>query len=237
MKYLFLTILGLVLAFLVASPFFIKGVSLYMPLLAVGLAVALQKYVASLASYALIAFGKVFDVGDRIRIGNTKGDVRQIGLFHFILEEVGEDEKLGGELTGRLIHMPNAIVLDQPVLNYSKDYVKGRSRVHCEYIFDEVRIPLSPKSDVVKASRLLEDIIGQADAVYVAEAQRTFQDGYPDFLKEATDKSRTQVHLEPKHLWLKGKFVTPFRRRNELRTRITIEFLNQARNDPDVQLV
>ncbi len=236
MKYLFLLILGVVLAFLVASPFFIKGASLYIPLLAVGLAVALQKYVASLASYALITFGRVFDVGDRIRIGNVKGDVRQIGFVHFVLEEVGEDEKLGGELTGRLIHMPNATVLDQPVLNYSKDYVRGRSRVHCEYIFDEVRIPLTPKSDVVKASRVLEDIIGQADARYVSEAQQTFQDGYPDFLKEATERSRTQVHLEPQHLWLKGKFVTPFRHRNELRTGIIVEFLKQVKDDPDIQL-
>lgn len=64
-------------------------------------------------------------MGDRIRIGNTKDDVRHVGLLHTTLEEVGEDEKLGGELTGRLLYVPNLIILDQPVLNYSKDYSTG----------------------------------------------------------------------------------------------------------------
>ncbi|MBI4297817.1 MAG: mechanosensitive ion channel [Chloroflexi bacterium] len=236
MRYAILIILFLVVAFFAASPLFFKGVSIYMPLIAVALALALQKYVASIASYLLITFSRVFDVGDRVRIGNIKGDVRQVGLFHFILEEVGEDEKLGGELTGRLLHIPNLIVLDQPVLNYSKEYIKGSSRVQCDYIFDEVRIPLTPKSDVAKACHLLEDIISQADSKYVAEAQVAFRDGYPDFLKEAQEKSRTQIHIEPQHLWLKGKFVSPYRERNEMKTGILTEFLQRAKDESDIQL-
>jgi len=110
--------------------------------LAIGLSLALQKYMASFAGYFVIKSSNIFDVGDRIRIGSMKGDVKHIGLFHVILDEVGEDEKMGGELTGRIVHVPNLVVLDQPVLNFSKDYSIKEELISCGYIFDEIRIPL-----------------------------------------------------------------------------------------------
>ena len=111
---------------LVASTIFaalyVPQVAIYVPILTIGIALALQKFIASFIAYFLIIFSRIYELGDRIRIDNMKGDVRRIGLVHTVLQEVGEDEKLGGEVTGRLLHVPNLMVLDQSVLNYSKDY-------------------------------------------------------------------------------------------------------------------
>ena len=159
-----------------------------------------------------------------------------MGLLHTTREEVGEDEKLGGELTGRLMHVPNMLVLDQPVLNYSKDYSVQSQTIPSDYMFDEVRIPLTTDSNIEEASKLLEAILKSQDEAYLREAGRAFQDGYPQFLNEATNSPRVLIHVEPEHIWIKGKFVAPLRGRNDLRNRILLQFLKEVNTYSDIRV-
>ena len=206
------------------------------PILAVGIAVALQKYTASFFAYFVLTFTRIYTGGDRIRIGNIKGDVRRIGLMHTTLEEVGEDEKLGGELTGRIVHVPNLVILDQPVLNYSKAHSVYLKAIRSDYMFDEVRIPITTTSNVEKACQLLEKLIKTHDEPYMREADKMFKASYPKFFDEARGGPRVLVHVEPQHIWVKGKFVAPVRGRNDLRTRILLHFLREAAQTPDIRL-
>lgn len=231
-----LAILGGLLGGIVASIVFAPGTAIYVPFLAVGLALALQKYTASFFAFFVIRGSHIFDLGDRIRIGNVKGDVRQIGLLHFALEEVGEDEKLGGELTGRILRVPNLVVLDQAVLNYSKDYSVHHTAITSDYIFDEIRVPLTTSSNIEQGVKLLEGILRTRDARFVAEARQLFQDGYPEFLDEAEAGPRVLVSVEPQRIWVKGKFVTPVKERNEVRTGILMEFLKSIGNADNIKL-
>jgi len=228
-------VLALVAATILAA-IFLPQVAIYVPIIALALALALQKYTASFFAFFVITFSKIYDLGDRIRIGNTKGDVRHIGLLHTTLEEVGEDEKLGGELTGRLLYVPNLIILDQPVLNYSKDYSTGFKTIPSDYMFDEVRIPLTTDSNVEKASQLLENILKNQDEIYVKQAGQVFQDGYPSFLDEAMSGPRVLVFVEPQHIWIKGKFVAPVESRNDLRSSILLQFIKEVSANSDIKL-
>jgi small-conductance mechanosensitive channel len=220
----------------VIGAIYFPQVGVYVPIIALGLALALQKYTASFIAYFVITFSKIYDIGDRIRIANFKGDVRRIGVLHTTLEEVGEDEKLGGELTGRLLHFPNLILLDQPVLNYSKDYSVHYTTISSDYMFDEVRIPLTPNSNIEKAIQLLEEALSKKDDSYIQEAQRIFQNGYPRFLNEAISGPRVQIHIEPGHIWIQGKFVAPLKGRNELRSQIFKEFILKIKDDHEISL-
>jgi small-conductance mechanosensitive channel len=215
---------------------YIPQMAIYIPILAVGLALALQKYTASFAAYFVIIFSRIYDIGDRIRIGEIKGDVRSIGWLHSTLEEVGEDEKLGGELTGRLLHVPNLIILDSPVLNYTKDYTTNYKAISSDYMFDEVRIPITPVSNVERATILLENILKEQDEVHIKGAKKTFLNGYPKFLGEAISGPRVIIHIEPQRIWIKGKFVTPVRGRNELRSKIIMQFIKEANAETDIKL-
>lgn len=156
-------IVAMLIATIVIVALRLPQLAIYIPVIAIGLALALQKQIANFFGYFVITVSLIYGRGDRIRIGDTKGDVQKVGLVHTILEEVGEGDKLGGELTGRLIHMPNLLVLDQPVLNYSQDYSVTHKRIYSSYIFDEVRIALSTDSDVQAAVRLLDDIVKSED--------------------------------------------------------------------------
>jgi small-conductance mechanosensitive channel len=232
-----ITIVGIlaVVAGTILAAIYVPQVAVYVPILAIGLALALQKYTASFFAFFVITFSKIYDLGDRIRIGNIKGDVRHVGLMH-TLEEVGEDEKLGGELTGRLLYVPNLVILDQPVLNYSKDYSTGLETIPSDYMFDEVRIPITTDSNVEKAGQLLESILKSQDEVYVKQAGQCFQDGYPRFLDEAMSGPRVLVFVEPQHIWIKGKFVAPVESRNELRSSILLQFIKETTTSSDIKL-
>lgn len=215
---------------------YIPKSAIYVPVIAVGVALALQKYTASFIAHFVIRFSNIYAHGDRIRIGNIKGDVRKVGIFHTTLEEVGEDEKLGGELTGRLLHVPNLIILDQPVLNYSKDYSVLNETISSDFMFDEVRIPITTTSNVQRATEILDRILKSQDEMHIKQASRMFQESYPAFLNEATTGPRVLIFIEPQHIWIKGKFVTPLRGRNELKSRIQFEFFKEVNACSDIKL-
>ncbi|MGA2159742.1 MAG: mechanosensitive ion channel family protein [Dehalococcoidia bacterium] len=223
------------LAILVAVALF-SNLAIYISIIAIGLALALQKYVASYFGYFIIVSSNMLHEGDRIRIDSYKGDVRHIGIFYLTLDEVGEDEKLGGELTGKVLHVPNLIVLDKPVLNFSKNYQKNCIMVQCDYIFDEIRIPISSDSDIAHAVWLLEDIINSEDADFVKQAKAAFKDNYPAFLHEAETNRRVLIHVDENRIWLKGKFVTPYSTRNELRTKMYLRFIDHIKNEATIKL-
>lgn len=224
------------MACIVVIPFFNPALSIYVSVLAIGLSLALQKYLASFAGYFVIKASNVFDVGDRIRIGSMKGDVKHIGLFHVILDEVGEDEKMGGELTGRIVHVPNLVVLDQPVLNFSKDYSIKEKLISCGYIFDEIRLPLKPGSDIKKAAGILEDLLKAEYAAIMKEAKAAFTDGLPNFIQDLENGPRITVHVEEKVIWIKGRFVTSITERNVTKTRITMAFLDRIKGDQNIAI-
>lgn len=219
-----LGVIGLSISILLI-PVFRPDLGVYVTVAALGFAVALQKYVASFAGFFVLRLSRLFDVGDRIRIGNIKGDVRHVGLLHFILDEVGEGEKFGGELTGRILHIPNHTVLDQPVLNFSQAFsVRGRF-IPCDYMFDEVRVPIPKEFPVGRAVDLMEGILQQENHALIQEAKALYSRDIPTFLTEAEQDPRTIVFVEASAVWVVGKYVASIYGRNQLKSTITIRFL------------
>lgn len=125
-------------------------------LITAGVAVAMQRVVTSVAGYFLILRGKLFNVGDRIVIGGVRGDVAAVGMLQTTIMEMGEEPQeqpdspavwVGSrQYTGRLVAVPNAVIFDEPVYNYSRDF---------PFIFEEMRLPVSYKDDWARAEQIL----------------------------------------------------------------------------------
>jgi len=228
-------VLGFIAGLFVAMMYSTK-IAIAVPIMTFGLTFALQRYIGSFFAYFDILISGIYRAGDRIRIGDIKGDVRWVGLIHTTLAEVGEDEKLGGELTGRIMHVPNLVILDQAVLNYSREHSAHHKTIASDYMLDEARIPISFDSDVKRATELMDGILRSQDKACLEEIRASFQDGYPKFLEEGMSGPRVLVHLEQQCIWIKGKFVSSVRERNHLKSSILRQFLQQARATPDVKL-
>src|SRR5271163_4184866 len=136
-----------------------------------GVAVALQDVLASIAGAFSIGFSKLYDVGDRVQIGETRGDVIDIGLLRTTLMEVGS--WVGRDLySGRIVRIPNSIVLKVPVFDYSQGF---------RFIWDEIKVLLTTTSDCQLAREMLLRVATEAIGEYEAEARtswKTISDNY-----------------------------------------------------------
>jgi small-conductance mechanosensitive channel len=136
-----------------------------------GVAVALQDVLASIAGAFSIGFSKLYYVGDRVQIGDIRGDVIDIGLLRTTLMETGN--WVNKDLyNGRIVRVPNSAVLKGPVFNYSQGF---------QFIWDEIKVVLTTASDCQLARQMLLRIANEATAEHLLEAQtswKTISDNY-----------------------------------------------------------
>jgi small-conductance mechanosensitive channel len=90
----------------------------YLGLVSAGIAIALADVLKNMAGWVYILSRRPFQVGDRIEVDQFKGDVVDIRLFRFSLMEIGGwvDAE---QSTGRLVHVPNGLVFNTEVANYT----------------------------------------------------------------------------------------------------------------------
>jgi small-conductance mechanosensitive channel len=141
-------------------------------LLVAGAAVASQKAILSFAGYFVIVFGKVFDIGDRIQLGDVRGDVLDIGLFKTTVMEMGVPPSLlpnpnnwitSRQYTGRVVTFTNSAVFDSATFNYSRMF---------DFLWEEMRIPLHYEEDLGRAEAIALHAAREASAEVVDEARR-----------------------------------------------------------------
>ena len=126
-----------------------------------GVAVALQDVVASIAGAFSIGFSKLYAVGDRVQIGDTRGDVIDIGLLRTILMETGN--WVSRDLyNGRIARIPNSTVLRGSVFNYSQGF---------RFVWDEINVLFKITSDCQLAKAMLLRAANEAIGEYLVEAQ------------------------------------------------------------------
>jgi len=140
-----------------------QSVTTFLGLLSAGIAIALKDIFVNIAGWAFIYLRKPFDVGDRIQIGEVKGDVIDLRLFQFSLLEIGNWVD-ADQSTGRVIHVPNGKVFTDAQANYSIGF---------NYIWNEQVLYITLKSDFRKAKSILLDILNEhlKDELKLAEKE------------------------------------------------------------------
>src|SRR5271154_1033740 len=130
-----------------------------------GVAVALQDMVASIAGAFSIGISKLYAVGDRVQIGDTRGDVIDIGLLRTTLMETGN--WVSKDLyNGRIVRIPNNTVMKVAVFNYSQGF---------RFIWDEIKVLLTTTSDCQVAREMLLRAAEESIGEYLIEAQASWK--------------------------------------------------------------
>jgi small-conductance mechanosensitive channel len=140
----------------------VQTLATFFGLLTAGLAIALKDPVANLAAWAYIVWRRPFEVGERIQIGPHAGDVIDLRLFQFTLNEIGNWVD-ADQSTGRIIHIPNGRVFVDPVANYDKGF---------KYIWNEVPVLVTFESDWRKAKEILTRIAFKHAEHLTAQAEQ-----------------------------------------------------------------
>ncbi|MFH1400685.1 MAG: mechanosensitive ion channel domain-containing protein [Nanoarchaeota archaeon] len=116
-------------------------------LIGFGLTFALQKPILNFVGWLTIIFKGLYKEGDRIKVGTARGDVRSIQTMNTILEGLLETSDLP---SGKILIIPNELVLTGEVENYTKE---------TNYIREELHITITYESNYHKAMKILRDIV------------------------------------------------------------------------------
>jgi len=163
------------LAFLVIGRIWFAGfqaLSTYLGLLSAGLAIALQSPLVNLAGWAFILWRQPFKVGDRIQLGDHRGDVIDQRIFMFSLMEIGNWVD-ADQSTGRIIHVPNGKVFTEVLANYGQGF---------HYIWNEIPVLVTFESDWRKAKQLLHDVAREHAEAISVEAQHKLREAAKKFM-------------------------------------------------------
>jgi small-conductance mechanosensitive channel len=153
------------------------GVLLSLGVVGFAVTFALQQPLLSLLGWVYIMLKRPYAVGDRVKIEASKGDVIEVDFLVTTLWEVGGDLVSTHQPSGRVVTVPNSVVLSSQVVNYT-------TLVH--HVWNELAIQVAYETDLEFAR---ETMIAVADDYLGDEMAREIA-GYRERLAE------TAVELE-----------------------------------------
>lgn len=175
-----------------------------------GLAFALQRVVTAFAGYLLILRGKTFSVGDRITMGHIRGDVIALTFLQTVIMEMGQPAEgdagdpawvQARQYTGRIVRISNAVIFDDPVYNYTREF---------PYIWEEMRLPVPYDADRARAEKILLDAANKR-TVRIAElgeeALRALEGRY--VMKRSELEPKVYWRLTDNWLEMTVRFLVP----------------------------
>lgn len=197
-------------------------------LVGAGLAFALQKVVTSFAGYIVILRGRTFSVGDRISMGNVRGDVIALNFIQTVIMEMGEPPAVQSDdpgmwvqsrqYSGRIVIVSNAEIFEKPVYNYTRDF---------PYIWEEMHIPISYKDDYRKAEQIMLEAVRRNTMDIANLAQPELDRLKKKFFIEAADiPPRVFLRITDNWIELAIRFLCHTHEIRRLKDRISREMLS-----------
>lgn len=205
----------------------VSNLATFLGLLSAGIAIALKEPIVNFAAWIFIILRRNFIVGDRIEIEGVRGDVIDIRPFSFSIMEIGN--WVGAEQsTGRIIHLPNAVVFSQPVANYTQGF---------EYIWDEIPVLVTFESDWRKAKQIARKIVDEQALSFTPEAKKQIAHiAGRFFIKIGTLTPRVYTSVEDSGVLLTMRFLTPVRERRGHEEAIWESLLEAFGQEDDIDL-
>ncbi len=199
----------------------------YLGLVSAGIAIALADVLKNMAGWAFILTRKPFEVGDRIEVNGLKGDVVDIRLFRFSLMEVGNwvDAE---QSTGRLVHVPNGLVFNQSVHNYTEGFA---------FIWDELPVLVTFESDWKLAEKLMRDVLAsEAPNVEAAAGERIRSTARTYSIRVGALTPTVYVSVKDSGVLLTARYLVETRTRRGRADRIWRGILDAFNGAPTVDL-
>jgi small-conductance mechanosensitive channel len=196
-----------------------------MGILGAGIAFASQEVIGSLAGYVNIVTGDLFQIGDRVRIGNVVGDVLDVSILRTTVMEIGEWVR-ADQYTGRTVTVANRVVFSEPVYNYTQ---------HWPYLWDEIVIPITYTSDWRRAGEIMLEHARRYTAGFQSQAQTklsAMMEHYP--VCETTVEPTLYVLMTDNWIEMTLRYVVEARERRWVKGQLHRELLQHFESTTDI---
>jgi small-conductance mechanosensitive channel len=183
-----------------------------------GVAFAMQEVIGAFAGWFNITLGRIFRVGDRIKMGGVHGDVIDISLMRTKLVEIGsavDDQSWvkGRQPTGRIVTVSNKRSFTDPVYNYS-DLL--------DFVWDEFVVEVPQSQDWEQARTILEAAVAKVTSVGDArELLKRARRKLP--IPTAEMKPRVFASPHEAYVVLTARYVLPLRTSRVVKDQLTTD--------------
>jgi len=159
----------------------------------------------------MVIIKRPFEIGDRIIIGNVRGDVTDISLTHIYIGEIG-GIVAGEEKSGRVVMVPNSILFEQNIVNYTYS--------NDEFTLDQVGLTITFESNLDKAMEIV---------LKAAEKHRK---------RFKVDKGEPYVRtfFDPHGMKVWVRYFSPAKRLEELSSEISKEIYENIMRTKNVEI-
>jgi small-conductance mechanosensitive channel len=144
----------------------LRSVALSLIAVAVALVVATKELISAAAASLVRASSGTFQIGDRIRIGELRGDVIDHSLLQTTLLEIGPTHVR----TGRTLTVPNSLLLAEPIANETR----GNAYILHSFVVPVTLDQWRAAEEVLlhTAREIAEPYLADAEAVMQERARR-----------------------------------------------------------------
>jgi small-conductance mechanosensitive channel len=200
----FISAINIILLFFIWGSEF-QSLATFIGLISAALTIALKDLFINMAGWIFIIIRKPFQLGDRIQVGEHRGDVIDIRVFQFTINEIGNWVD-ADQSTGRIIHIPNGKVFTEPQANFSQGF---------SHIWHEINVLITFESNWQKTKEILTEIVNKHASNLSNEAKETLIEASKKYMiiyNQLTPIVYTKVKESGVQLSMRF-LITPQRRR------------------------
>jgi small-conductance mechanosensitive channel len=195
----------------------LRTVGAWLAFATVALVIATKEFIMCIGGSILRTATNAYSVGDRVEIGEYRGDVIDLNLLTTTILEVGPSPTFH-QRTGRAIVLPNSMFMEKGVINES--YMR-------QFVVHVFSVPLKIESDWRRAEEVLLEAANIECASFLDEAKR-YMDEIEKYhsLESLPTQPRVAIEMpDPSRVNLVVRFPSPVGRRGRLEQAILRRFI------------
>ncbi len=190
---------------------------------------ALQTPITSLIGWVYLLIRQPYKVGDRIQIGDAKGDVIDVSYLDTTLWEFGGPYLSTEHPSGRIIKFPNSLALNQTVYNYSWPLFP--------YVWNEIKFQIAYESDLEFLAQTMQRIVEEELGDQMTQLVPVYRELLLQTpVDELEIRERPVVHFRAsENTWLEAivRYLVHPKEAGRIKTRIIKKLLDRLNAEPE----
>lgn len=193
----------------------------------VAVSLALQQPLLSLLGWVYVMTKQPFQVGDRVRIDDSRGDVIDVDYLVTTLWEVNGELVTTNQPSGRHITVPNSVVLTSHVVNFSRESFP--------YVWNELPVQVSYETDLPFARGLLREVADDYLGEEMARGVARYRDQLAETPVDLDVQNHPTVNVTQGDSWveLRLRYLAHPKRTQRVRNDLYERVLDRLHEHPD----
>jgi small-conductance mechanosensitive channel len=191
------------------------------------LVISLKDVCTSVFGWLVIMAGRKFDIGDRLEIEGTRGDVLDIEVLRTTLLEVngwlGSDQP-----TGRVITIPNHFIFTAKVFNFTHGH---------PFIWGKVDLTVTFATPVATAMALFDRVLREETREQFAAAQSAASAMHDRYgVEDAVYKPKIYTQITENGVMFSLFYVANYREFSNVRNQLNRRLIANLETHPNIQI-